>query len=172
MLCVHLISICKARVQVTDGGSPPLSDTATVSITVNRNKESPRFLHALDLTRNIPETLPAGSEVIDLNATDDDFFVSYSENLYVVFKNYCWAPLIFSGAEVLVIHFSSCTWLWWYFLIYRVFSDKDLLYCFAGSKQCSELCDNRRWWKSTGVFLYSSQHWCHCVAEICQINLH
>lgn len=80
---------------MTDGGSPPLSDTATVSITVNRNKESPRFLHALDLTRHIPETLPAGSEVIDLNATDDDFFVSYSENLYVVFKNYCWAPYDF-----------------------------------------------------------------------------
>ncbi|XP_078316513.1 protocadherin Fat 4-like isoform X2 [Crassostrea virginica] len=73
-----------ARVQVTDGGSPPLSDTATVSITVNRNKESPRFLHALDLTRNIPETLPAGSEVIDLNATDDDFFVPNNVVSYVI----------------------------------------------------------------------------------------
>nr|XP_034314273.1 protocadherin-like wing polarity protein stan [Crassostrea gigas] len=73
-----------ARVQVTDGGSPPLSDTATVQITVQRNRENPRFLHAVDLTRNIPETLPVGSEIIDLNATDDDFFVPNNVISYVI----------------------------------------------------------------------------------------
>ncbi|XP_062579030.1 protocadherin Fat 3-like [Saccostrea cucullata] len=73
-----------ARVQVTDGGSPPLSDTATVSINVERNLNSPRFLHLNDLTVNIPEILSAGSNIIDLNATDDDAYIPNNVISYVI----------------------------------------------------------------------------------------
>ncbi|XP_062611587.1 cadherin EGF LAG seven-pass G-type receptor 2-like, partial [Saccostrea cucullata] len=73
-----------ARVQVTDGGSPPLSDTATISINVERNLNSPRFLHLNDLTVNIPEILPAGSDVIDLNSTDDDAYIPNNVIFYVI----------------------------------------------------------------------------------------
>ncbi|KAL5018742.1 hypothetical protein ScPMuIL_004464 [Solemya velum] len=72
-----------ARVQVSDGGSPILFDTATVQITVQRNLASPVFSPARDLSTTIPETMPPGDVVINVNASDADQFapnnlISYS----------------------------------------------------------------------------------------------
>ena len=65
----------KARLIVRDGGTPRLSDTATVVISVPRNNFSPRFLHG-NLQVRIPFNEDIGTLVADVNATDDDGSVS------------------------------------------------------------------------------------------------
>ncbi|KAJ8319080.1 hypothetical protein KUTeg_004171 [Tegillarca granosa] len=61
------------RIQVADGGTPPLTDVATVPIEVQRNLNSPKFAELIVRT-SIPETMIPGSNVIKVNATDDDLF--------------------------------------------------------------------------------------------------
>ena len=73
-----LTPICvvfKARLIVRDGGTPRLSDTATVVITVPRNNFSPGFLHG-NLQVRIPFNEDIGTVVADVNATDADGAVS------------------------------------------------------------------------------------------------
>ncbi|XP_070182180.1 protocadherin-20-like [Littorina saxatilis] len=66
-----------ARLVVRDGGTPRLSDTATVVIQVPRNNFSPGFLHG-DLTVRIPFNEDIGTVVADVNATDNDGQVSWN----------------------------------------------------------------------------------------------
>ncbi|PVD37419.1 hypothetical protein C0Q70_00009 [Pomacea canaliculata] len=60
-----------ARVFVRDGGTPPLSDTATVVITVPRNNFDPDFI-SRDQTVRIPYNQVAGTVVANVTATDND----------------------------------------------------------------------------------------------------
>ncbi|KAK7482291.1 hypothetical protein BaRGS_00026419 [Batillaria attramentaria] len=60
----------KVRVRVEDGGTPPLSDTTVVSVTVSRNNFDPTF--GGNLERRIPFNTPVGSLIVDVNATDLD----------------------------------------------------------------------------------------------------
>lgn len=65
----------QARVFVRDGGTPPLSDTATVVITVPRNNFDPDFI-SRDQTVRIPYNQVAGTVVANVTATDNDGTVS------------------------------------------------------------------------------------------------
>ena len=59
------------RIQAKDGGSPPLSGTAVVIITINRNLFRPVFEPTL-YTAEIDEILDLGTVIKTLNATDGD----------------------------------------------------------------------------------------------------
>ncbi|XP_060080745.1 protocadherin Fat 4-like, partial [Ylistrum balloti] len=72
------------RIKVQDNGIPPLEDTATVRVSVERNERDPSFLHSTSLNVNIPENLPVGSFVADINATDADAFAPNNLLQYVI----------------------------------------------------------------------------------------
>lgn len=91
----------QARVRVADGGNPVLSDTATVQITIQRNLVTPVFNPQRDLTENIPETMPAGEVVVNVNATDADQFVSSSTYNFVFSECF-----MYTGFEMQYTHFS------------------------------------------------------------------
>jgi hypothetical protein len=59
------------RIQAKDGGSPPLSGTTVVIITINRNLFHPVFEPTL-YTAEIDEILDLGTVIKTLNATDGD----------------------------------------------------------------------------------------------------
>lgn len=62
------------RIQAKDGGSPPLSGTAVVIITINRNLFRPVFDPTL-YTATINELLDLGTVIETLTATDGDIRV-------------------------------------------------------------------------------------------------
>jgi protocadherin Fat 4 len=59
------------RILAKDGGTPPNTATATVRIDVDRNLNSPKFTND-NYKVDVPETLPAGSTVFAVTATDKD----------------------------------------------------------------------------------------------------
>ncbi|XP_035676136.1 protocadherin Fat 4-like [Branchiostoma floridae] len=70
-------------VRVTDGGTPPLSGTATVYVTVTpTNQHDPIFAGSGTTAVSIDEDVPVGTTVATVTVTDDDFGtqgdVSYS----------------------------------------------------------------------------------------------
>ncbi|XP_046564129.1 protocadherin Fat 1-like, partial [Haliotis rubra] len=60
-----------ARVQVRDGGTPSLTSTALVAISVTRNFFAPVFSNSR-VQETIPETTPVGTTVTTLTASDRD----------------------------------------------------------------------------------------------------
>lgn len=62
------------RIQAKDGGSPPLSGTAVVIITINRNLFRP-FFNPSVYTATIDEILDLGTVIETLTATDGDIRV-------------------------------------------------------------------------------------------------
>jgi len=65
-------SIYKLLLYAVDGGSPPLTGTATVQITVtDSNDNQPRFSQS-EYIRKVPENQEPGSMIIQLQATDLD----------------------------------------------------------------------------------------------------
>lgn len=77
-LTTDRVSTYVARVVASDGGFPSRSATATVLINVLRNLFSPQFSNANFIQVTILETVPVGSFIADLNATDADKSVSKS----------------------------------------------------------------------------------------------
>ena len=77
--------VLQVLIQVTDGGIPPLSDFTIMQITIERNLESPRFLHN-PVNVRILDTIVPGSFVVQVNATDDDAFVSNSCFWYYIYR--------------------------------------------------------------------------------------
>lgn len=71
-LTTDRVSTYVARVVASDGGFPSRSATATVLISVLRNLFSPVFSNFNFLQRSILETVPVGTFIVDLNATDAD----------------------------------------------------------------------------------------------------
>lgn len=71
----------KFLVRVSDSGTPPLSDEAVVTITINRNLWAPAF-NPLNYATTVQETLPAGSNTdVVVIATDQDLNVSFFLNV-------------------------------------------------------------------------------------------
>ncbi|XP_036359005.1 uncharacterized protein LOC115211772 [Octopus sinensis] len=64
-------SLYKLRILAKDGGSPPLTSTATLLVQINKNRNPPAFSHA-DISVSIAYTTPVGEIVVDVNATDPD----------------------------------------------------------------------------------------------------
>ena len=59
-------------IQARDGGSPPLSNHATVNVTImDANDNSPIFTQ-LSYTASINENSPVGASIVSLTATDLD----------------------------------------------------------------------------------------------------
>ena len=76
------LNIPQLRVRVRDGGSPRLSATAVVSVTVNRNLNAPVFSRS-SYDTTILETLAPGSVVpfsTPISATDADIQVKSDIN--------------------------------------------------------------------------------------------
>ena len=65
---------CQLRVRAQDGGSPRLSSTTLLTITVQRNLAAPVFTQN-SYTTTIPETQAPGSNILTLQATDSDLTV-------------------------------------------------------------------------------------------------
>ncbi len=72
---IHVVVFLQARIHVADGGTPPLSATTLVKISVTRNFFDPVFSPSV-VRLSIPETTPIGTTVTVLNATDRDTVVS------------------------------------------------------------------------------------------------
>lgn len=58
-----------------DGGTPSLTATSTVSVTIARNLNAPEWTFTT-YTVNITETQDLGSPIVVLNTTDDDVEVT------------------------------------------------------------------------------------------------
>ncbi len=71
------------RILAKDGGTPPNTATATVAINVDRNLNSPKFTNNTYKV-DIPETLPAGSTVTAVTATDTDTSVCINVFITVI----------------------------------------------------------------------------------------
>ena len=54
-----------------DGGTPVKTSTAIVDVTVIRNLNQPRFTQS-NMRVSINDNIPAGSSIIQVEATDDD----------------------------------------------------------------------------------------------------
>lgn len=65
----YLCSVDQVRVQVADGGSPPLTAEAIVNVTVNHNQNTPVISGT---TVSIPYNTYKGRLITTLNATDAD----------------------------------------------------------------------------------------------------
>ena len=71
------LSVLQLKVLAYDGGSPPLSATATVHITVQRNLKAPVFAPNRYETE-ILETQPLADPIVTVTARDEDRLVSRS----------------------------------------------------------------------------------------------
>ena len=72
------------RVRAQDNGSPRLFDVEIVTITVNRNLNTPQFLQSAYIV-SILETTSPGTQVLQVQARDNDISVSqvaYLMNLF------------------------------------------------------------------------------------------
>ncbi|KAL3878038.1 hypothetical protein ACJMK2_035674 [Sinanodonta woodiana] len=67
----------RLRVVAVDGGTPPKSATALAEITILKNLKDPAF-SPLSYTTTIDETLPPGSSVLRVTATDADTSSPYN----------------------------------------------------------------------------------------------
>lgn len=62
-------------------------NTATVVVTVDRNKEDPKFVDPNTYEKTIVETVQGGSEVLRVRVKDDDTVVGHIQqsNFYTLF---------------------------------------------------------------------------------------
>ena len=68
---IYSSCLYQLKVRAEDGGTPPLSSTATVSITVNRNLNVPEF-RPDRYEAEILETQPLGDPIVMVTANDKD----------------------------------------------------------------------------------------------------
>ena len=74
--------------QALDSGIPPLSDVSTVTITVNRNLNAPKFKQT-EYSAIILETINLGDVIARVEADDADRTVSYVQYFsYYKSENY------------------------------------------------------------------------------------
>ena len=73
LLCSLSLVLCfyQIRVEVYDNGSPPKKDICIVNVIVNRNLNSPRFVHGSQ-TVNILYTQELGMQIGVVEAEDED----------------------------------------------------------------------------------------------------
>ena len=71
-----LMFFLQLQIQVLDGGTPRLGDTANIVVNVNRNLASPVFSTSI-YRASIIETKPVGETIRRVTATDPDNYVSY-----------------------------------------------------------------------------------------------
>lgn len=72
-----LICLFQLRILASDGGTPPLRSTATATITVERNLNSPEF-RTSRYNVNVRENEILGKTLTTLNATDDDIVAPHN----------------------------------------------------------------------------------------------
>ena len=72
---IFLFYNLQAVLMVEDGAQHPLSDVASVRITVHRNYFAPEFLHGGHISKVIPFNEEKGTLIEILNATDRDITV-------------------------------------------------------------------------------------------------
>ncbi|XP_074647698.1 protocadherin-1-like [Tubulanus polymorphus] len=73
------------RVRVQDGGSPRLSSTTLIALTIDRNLNTPRFTHG-NIQRNIFESHSLELPIVNVNATDVDRIAPYNVVKYRFIK--------------------------------------------------------------------------------------
>ena len=78
MFILSLPCFYQIQVSATDMGSPPQKseNSATVTVTVDRNKNTPTFVRPDQYKVTISEKFAAGSEVFRFSVTDADTKVS------------------------------------------------------------------------------------------------
>lgn len=103
-----IVCIFQIRVRVSDGGTPPKTDTTVVGVTVTRNLKKPVFDPVSYSFRGL-ETLNLGSVVATVSARDEDLRVRYSGVRF-------WRATFFNAACHLLgfsLQTTRCSMSWW-----------------------------------------------------------
>ena len=92
----------KLRILAEDGGFPPLTTMAVLTINVNRNSRAPFFSHG-NIIQRIQENTKPGQIIVDVNATDPDVPVSSQSfsSFYLFISNFI---------TVILILLTPCQW--------------------------------------------------------------
>jgi hypothetical protein len=73
----NCIIFFKLLLEIKDGGSPPLTDYASLYVFVEKNLFPPVFENNnQNLVETIDESLPSGTTVLTVKAEDSDVYVS------------------------------------------------------------------------------------------------
>ena len=191
--CVCCVLFWQLSLTVYDSARPDVTDVANITITVNRNPNSPRFSPAV-YQNTIPETFPSGSEIFTIAATDDDQgvgLISLSASLSVClsvclsvylpaclpacltvsvcfFLHLSLSKCFFGGSSLFL--FFSCLW---YCLLVKTFLSLSLYVCLTRiilSRSCCiylSVCSIHAQ-KLTGHNHYACMH---SSAAPCHLNL-
>ena len=124
---------CQLRVRAQDGGSPRLSSTTLLTITVQRNLAAPVFTQN-SYTTTIPETQAPGSNILTLQATDSDLTVCMLLLLVVLaIKQSLRLQNVYQTSGQSTFFFISTPWNGMFVLLYCYYS------CVAYKLACSHI---------------------------------
>ena len=70
-----MFCILQITVKASDHGEPPRSAEVTVTLSISQDSNQPSFQRSEYSTDDLAESLPVGSSIIRVSASDDD--VSY-----------------------------------------------------------------------------------------------